>query len=505
MSYLVADCGTSGCKAALISEAGRVCGMARRPFAVRRPAPDAAEVDPAEVFAALCAAGREAAAGRRGRVRAVGVSAMLGWVLAGRDGRPLAPAPIWMDRRAAAAAAELERCVPAPALHAVTGRRAAPGLLAPILGWFRVHRPGILRRTRTAVGLKDELVRRLTGACATDFAHLDYTLLFDVERRRIDPGLAAAFGIEPGLFAAPGPATAVVGGLSPPGAAALGLPAGLPVVCGSSDGTSAMYGAGVLEEGTAVLVSGTTDVLMAAARRRPADRTLRLAVNTGMLPGLFLAGGATGLSGGAVDYLERLLSVTAVRLERRIRALAPGAGGLTLFPGLTGERAPFGCGAAAGGVAGLRPEHRPEHFLAAAMEGAAFRIARLLELMRRAGLAPERINLAGGAAASGAWNRIRCDAAGIPLRRPRVREATLLGTAMFCRAAVDGVGLEVSARQWLRFAPPLAPDRKRHAAYRELAAAFEARLDAAAEVERRLSADRRRAAAPAQTKTRSRS
>lgn len=483
MSFLVLDAGTSAVKAALCTDRGLLLGVSRRPIAVRRPMAGWAELEPDAVWRALVLAGRQALVAAAGAepVRAVGVSALLGHLFLDRRGEPLAPAVIWMDRRAAAEAAQIARRLPEALLWERTGRRPAVEHLAPRLLWLRANRPGLARRVRTVIGLKDELVRRLTGGeLATDFAHLDYTLLFDIRRRRIDPEIASALDIDPALFPAARPATEVVGALGRRAAARLGLPPGLPVVCGSSDGTTAMYGGGVLVPGAAVLVSGTTDVLMTACRRPPTDPTRRLTVNTGMLPGLYLAGGATGLSGGAVGRLEELLGVSAGALGRRIARLPPGADGLTVLPGLTGERAPFWFAEASGGILGLGPGHGPEHILAAAMEATAFRLARLLAIMAGAGLQPARLHAVGGAAASRVWNGIRCDVLGIPLLRSKTAEATLIGTAMFCRAAVDGAALADTAARWLAFDRPLAPRPGRRARYRALAAAFEERLKTAA-------------------------
>jgi sugar (pentulose or hexulose) kinase len=346
MSYLAIDCGTSACKAAVVTREGRIVALARRPVRLHRPGRLCAEMDPEEVWAAVAGAGRAAlrqAPQYRRRIAAVGVSTLLGYVCLDRFERPLAPAMIWMDNRAVAEAEEIRRRIGDKTLHARSGRRVSPELLAPKLMWLKRRRPGIHRRTRTVIGLKDEMVRRLTGAVGTDCAHLDYSLLFDIRRGRIDAGLAAELGIDPALFPPPRRAAEAAGGLLPEAAARLGLPAGIPVVRGSSDGTTAMYGGGVLAPGTAVLVAGTTDVLMTAAAAPVRDRSRSLTVNTGMVPGMWLAGGAMGLSGGAVRHIEHLVRRRMRPLAEKIGRLPPGAEGLLMLPGLSGSARPSGC------------------------------------------------------------------------------------------------------------------------------------------------------------------
>jgi sugar (pentulose or hexulose) kinase len=328
--------------------------------------------------------------------------------------------------------------------------------------------------------LKDEMVRRLTGCVGSDLAHADYSLLFDIGMQRPDSEVLQGLGIHPEIFPEPTSAVQVAGGLSTRVAAALGLRAGIPVVRGSSDGTTAMYGGGVLQDGTAVLMTGTTDVLMMACGRIPADPSHTLTVNSGMVPGVWLAGGAMGLSGGAIRYLEGLTGANARRLSRAIGRLSPGTDGLMVLPGLTGERSPFWVDGPTGGVLGLTLGHGPEHLLRAAMEGTACRLVHLLDRLRRCGVAPQRLHVAGGWADVEAWNRIRADATGLEARCLRAAEATLLGTAMYCRRAVDGVPLKETSREWVTLDRPVQPRADQTARYRELADLFRAAVVRAA-------------------------
>jgi sugar (pentulose or hexulose) kinase len=490
MSFLVIDCGTSACKAAVVSENGNMLSWSRRPVHVLHPCPFFAEVEPDELWKAVLAAARAALSrlpAARRRIEALGVSALLGYVFLDRFNRPLGPSIIWMDNRAGAEADEIRRRVPEKTLYRRTGRRVSPELLAPKLMWLAREQPGRYRRIRAVIGLKDEMVRRLSGAVQTDRAHLDYSLLFDIRGGKLDADIAAALGIDPRLFPEPHRAAEVAGRLAPEAARSIGLPAGLPVACGSSDGTTAMYGGGVLAEGAAVLVTGTTDVLMTACSGWARDRSRTITVNSGMVPGIYLAGGAMGLSGGAVRHLERLMRVRLRTLSEKIQRLPPGADGLFMLPGLTGERSPYWMEHAAGGMAGLTLRHDPEHVFRAAMEGAAFRTANLLNRMRASGLAPTRLHVVGGWADSDAWNRIRADTAGLEVLRPKETEATALGTAMFCRAAIDpGDSLRDITRQWLRFDRRYRPDPRRVEAHRALAGLFDDYLHSATDVVARM-------------------
>jgi len=226
--------------------------------------------------------GRVADQNRGTGIDAVGVSSILGYVFLDRSNRPLAPAVLYADNRAVPQVNEILKIIPARELHRLTGRKASPEVLAAKLLWLKKNRPEMEQRIQKVIGLKDEIVRRLTGVVATDLAHANYSMLFNVSKGAFDAGLMRELRLdEKKLLPEPAFADRVVGRLSRAAAAKVGLKDGIPVVLGSSDGTTAMYGGGIHEKDKAVLVSGTTDVLMMLAETYPDDPDPALTINSG--------------------------------------------------------------------------------------------------------------------------------------------------------------------------------------------------------------------------------
>lgn len=484
MSYLVVDIGTSHCRAAVVAETGEVLSQSRAPIELRMGPGSAVEVDTDHVWGQVKrVVSEELHKHPRGSFHAVGVSSMLGYVLLDGDDRPLMPAIIWMDNRAGEEAREILDRFTEEELYRKTRRRLSPELLAPKLLWLSKHRPDLFARTRRVIGLKDEIVRRLTGSVVTDVAHLNYTLLFNIERGELDPELLDGLGIAPDLFPAARLATEIAGGVSDDAAQETGLDPSIPVIVGSSDGTTAMYGAGALEEGRAALVSGTTDVLMMSVSSPLRDPTRTLSVNTGMAPGMFLAGGAMGLSGGALQHVAGLLKEPVEQYEVRIAGLGPGAGGLLFFPGLSGERAPYWKSSFTGGVLGLTLDHKAEHLFRAVMEGTALRLLKLLRVMESNGARPTSLNVVGGCSRMDVWNQIRADVTGLEVVRLKEAEATVLGTAIFCKTAVGAGGtLAETARERIVAEKKYLPNREATLRYGELFELFDAGVQAAERV-----------------------
>lgn len=409
---------------------------------------------------------------------AVGVSAMLGYVFLDKTGRPLMPAVIYADNRAADEAEEIRQLFTEKRYLAITGRLPSPLLLAPKIKWLARHRPAVAAKLRHVIGLKDDIVRRLTGNIQTDAAHLDYSGLYNVYRGKLEADILEALDINPALLPDAAPATAIAGTLGAEAAGQLGLTCGIPVISGSSDGTTAMYGAGVLEEGNAVLISGTTDVLMMGAAAAPGDVGRALSVNTGLPPGSYLVGGPLGLSGGTLQYFAQLLQTSVSGLAEKIGALPPGSNGLLVLPGLSGERAPYWQPHLSGAVAGLTPDHNSEHLLRAVMEGCALRIRSLLNVLAQNRLQPRTLSVAGGGAGIDVWNQIRSDACGLEVRKLAVGEATCLGTALFCKVGLDPTrSLQQVAAEWIKVADRFMPDEKRTRIYQKLARLFDNHIE----------------------------
>ena len=176
MNFLVVDCGTSVCRASVISGKGDILSMSRRQIRIDHPRPSFAEIDSGYLWHQVQKViTSEVEKHPDITFDAVGVSTMLGYVLLDKTPVPLMPAIIYMDNRAVAEIVEIQQLFSEEELFAITGRRASPLLLAPKIKWLSKNRPDVIKKLDRIIGLKDEIVRRLTGDIQTDFAHLDYS------------------------------------------------------------------------------------------------------------------------------------------------------------------------------------------------------------------------------------------------------------------------------------------------------------------------------------------
>jgi xylulokinase len=414
-AVLAIDIGTTSAKAGLVGLDGMVLGMARSGYEiVVGHQPGSAEQDPEAWWSALIQISRDLLAGFDGEVVAIAVDGHGPTLTAvDADGQPTRPAITWLDSRSTAELNELS---------AASGLRGwALGVLPAAL-WLERNDPAGAGRSRWYLNSWEFLGLRLTGRAATS----------------VVPGqeLPAASVLEsvglPASKVAPTiAATEVLGGLATAPAAALGLPAGTPVVAGVVDAFASFHGAGMVDPGDAIDTGG-----MSGGFGVYWDRPVAAAgsfCTPAPLHGRFVVGGAMAATGRALDWLRDDILGGAFSTDALIADAArvePGAGGLVFLPYLAGERSPIWDPTARGAFVGLTLRHQRAHLTRAVLEAAALAIRHVAEPIVAAGVGVGEMRACGGPAQSTTWNQIKADVTGFTVAVPHVLETAVVGSGI---------------------------------------------------------------------------
>jgi xylulokinase len=403
---------------------------------ISRPDPGGGEqFDPDSTWRAVASAIRELTASGA-QVRAVGLTAHLATVLTGPDGRPSAPGMLWRDNRAWREAQELSALL-GPELESVTGRPASPESAVARIRMLGKPRPGVLRRTRWLLSLKDYLTLQLTGIPCTDPATASYTQLFDVRQRRWSARIAGKCGVPIEILPAVRPGVALAGRVTSAAATLTGLEPGTPVAVGGPDGSTGALGVGAVRAGLTVDIAGTTDVLLHVTDQ-PARVSGGAVLNAYLLDDLWTVGGPTGLTGGGLDWLAATLGHESA--DAAYRALEPALdaadpGELMIRTTLTGRRLPGWDARLRGRIDGISGEHGPAHLLRAAEEGSAFEVRLGIDALRATGAEVSRVILAGGAAIWPRSAQLRANVWDVEIGTAAERHASLRGAALAAAVA----------------------------------------------------------------------
>ncbi len=199
MYILTIDNGTSSTKTVLWTADGVPVAEAEQGYALHRDGPLCAEIDGNIWWEAACATVRAVLTAGRVDAPAVGCVAVdgIGWTLLPVDAaaQPLAPAMIWLDRRAEAEAAWLRGLDGAAELVNLVANPIDSAYITPKLLWLRQHRPAIYDAAHQFLTASGFLVARLTGEFVCDYTQAYGYHFFDIRRERWDPATARLLGV----------------------------------------------------------------------------------------------------------------------------------------------------------------------------------------------------------------------------------------------------------------------------------------------------------------------
>ena len=483
------DLGTSSCKVGIFDPGGEPHGFGQAAYEIARGPDGLAEQSPADWWQSVCQAMRQALDSGHvpgEAVAAVGLSGQVGThVLLDRDGQPLRPAISWQDTRAREEATALNHRLGRKRLASVLGIDLPPGPAWPLprLLWLQRHAPEHLAKTWRFLQVKDFVVYRLTGELATDAS--SWRGLVCLPGSEIAADVLTELDLPLDLLARRHPPSALIGGVTRTAAEACGLAPGTPVVTGWNDLNCGLLGTGVVRPGMGFDIGGTSEHMGVALA---ADAALQPADNLMLAPYLVddrqgaarVCYGVTSAGGGSLEWYANefvpdllqsyglsLPPGAPARLESIAAGVAPGAAGLVFLPYIHGERAPIWDAAARGVFFGLSSRHRHRHFVRAVLEGVAFSLRQVLQVVEATIGAPvERVHASGGPASLPLWNQIKADVLSRPVVIPKVTHAACLGAAML---AAIGSGWYVDAVQaaeaMVHIARQVEPDTRHAARY----------------------------------------
>jgi xylulokinase len=448
MDYVIGcDIGSQGTKAALLSIKGELIGEAYEGYPIDYPHPLWAE-QPVDCWLdALALSVRRllSASGVAGRnVRALSFAAQVDGVIPiDKDGQPLHPAMIWMDRRAGAQCEHVRQHLDDKQIFQLTGLNLDSSHVAPKIRWLADQRPEVYERAAHFLLPGSYIGYALTGELAVDYSNASSTLLLDVHTKTWSPIMAIAFDIDLNKLAPLGAATAILGKLRPAMAEKLGLSLETLVMVGCGDEHAACLGAGVIKPGIVGDIAGTAEPVCVASSELVFDATRLVETHCHADPELWLLENPGFVSGGNYRWFRDQFTAgeSYAVLDSEAARIAPSADGLIFLPSLMGALAPTWNDAARGTYAGFTLAHGRGHFIRALLEGSAYAVRDILTQMQVAGIELRELRVVGGGAKSQLWNQIKADVTDLQVNVPQITETTALGAAFL---ALVGVGAYIS-------------------------------------------------------------
>lgn len=444
-NILALDVGTQSTRAAVVSGAGDVVGIEQVSHEVDSPHPGWAQQRPDAWWEETCRAIgevlRKTATAPESIVAVSACGQMHGPVGVDETGQVTTESvQLWCDKRCGPQCEEVRARCDETQLAARSANPINPAWIALKVRWLREHQPEAYERSRWFLVPKDFINYRLTGTAATDPSEASGSFLWDHQTDAYSPELAEAVEVDLGRFAPACRSHEVIGTVTEEASRQTGVGAGTPVVAGGGDFPVSMLGFGIVGDGVAADVTGTSTLFATHAPGpliHPAVQNLRHVVD-GWIPFTILDCG--GLSMKWCRDLVNSARESEMSFEDLVELAAsvpPGSDGLCFYPYLLGERRRENT-SARGGFFGITLNHTAAHFARAVMEGVALATGRDVQLFGDLGLEVDRVFCVGGGARNPLWNQIKADVLQLPLEVADEPEAGLKGAALLGAA---GAGL----------------------------------------------------------------
>jgi glycerol kinase len=441
MSVILAlDQGTTSSRAIVFDHGGSIRAAAQKEFKQIFPHSGWVEHDPEEIWSSQISTVREVLqkTGLRATdVAAIGITNQRETTLVWdrKTGTPIYNAIVWQDRRTAKFCDELKAAGHSELIQSRAGLVIDAYFSGSKLRWILDNVPGARERARKgelAFGTVDSwLIWKLTNGAhhVTDVTNASRTMLFSLSSGMWDDELLQILNVPREVLPEVRSSSEVYG------ETASGLfdsPVKIAGIAG--DQQAALFGQNCFSRGLAKNTYGTGCFMLMNIGEEPMVSKNKLITTVAWKENGrtdFALEGSVFIGGAVVQWLRDGLGIIKSSAEiEKLAASVPDCGGVYLVPAFAGLGAPHWDQYARGTITGLTRGTTSGHIARAALEGIAFQVGDILEVMKQdSGVPMNELRVDGGACANDLLMQFQADILQVPVVRPKVIETTALGAA----------------------------------------------------------------------------
>jgi gluconokinase len=480
--FLGIDLGTGSCKSVITDTNARILGFGAGDYSGSNTQQKWQEQEPDSVMAGMLHSVRnaieKAGVDPKGcQVLSVG-GALHSLIAVDASGQPLTGVITWADGRGAPQAQAIRQTPQAAVLYQQTGCPPHSMYSQYKILWLRQEKPETFEKAAHFISAKEFVLEKLTGLHVIDYSLASGSGLLNVHSLDWDATALDVAGIKRNQLSQLAPPLTTFSGLNLELAKTLGIPAKTAVVLGSSDAANSTFGAGAVNPWQATCMIGTSGAFRMIAPRPLLDEKARLwcyAIDGSR----WLVGGAINNGGIALSWLKDAINQAFSQLPERTNLsfedlvrlagqVETGAGGLICLPFFTGERSPNWNLNARAVIFGLTLQHDMRHLARALLEGIAFRIRSLDEILDDMVKDIREIRASGGFTHSDLWPQIIASTLNRDLLVPAWGETSSLGAAFWAMRGAGVISEFENAQDFVSIEKRFTPILKDTAVYDRL-------------------------------------
>jgi len=445
MNILAIDLGTQSIRAAIVSKDGKILTVSQIQQEVDSPNPSWAQQKPQDWWMLTKQAIRDLLKNSKIDVDSIqGISTcgqMHGPVGIDESGEITTEwTQIWMDKRCENICDIIKKEHDESELAKITGNPITTGWPGVKVRWIKDNQPEIYGKTRVFLVPKDFINFQLTGVAATDPSEASGTYLYDFNTDNYNKHMAEVLNIDISKFAPISESYETIGYVKEEVSKELGIPINIPVIAGGGDFIVSLLGLGLIGEGNAVDMTGTSTLFVVHKDKpivHPLVQNLRHVIK-GWLPFTMLDTGGLSMK-WCKDFLSSTGKgeLTYEQMIKMAKEIPIGSDGLIFYPYMLGERRQENT-MARGCFYGLTLNHNSAHLARSVMEGVALAIGKDVQNFRDLGVNIKQVYCVGGATRNKLLYQIKADVMQLPQILTDEPEASLRGCGLM---AAFGLGL----------------------------------------------------------------
>ena len=488
MNYLMGiDEGTSGCKACLFDETGKMVSSASREYQSYFPNPGWVEQDIDEIKNSVFDACKSAIEQSKVDPRLIaGVSHSnqgITMVLLDENEQPARARTIgWQDLRYVEVLPELKRSIDTEEYWKISGMDFGTYNIST-LNWLQKNEPEVWSKVKHICSHQDYFLRQYgADGFYVDEGSANFLSMARMDNCEWDEKLVNIYGIDvsmlPKIVHEPGK---VVGHVTPEVSQLTGLPVGCAVCLGGLDTNSCSLGAGAKDDGTEVLIIGTAGVSLLVSDTMVPDINKRITLrsNPGFGNWQYYIMTNTGASSfrwyrdelcSTEISAGKLMGIDPYDIITTMAARSiPGANGVTALTCFQGAHTRNKNENARGTIFGITLGTKKADIAQAILEGICFEMKDILSMKEQLSGDIKNVRLCGGVAKSEMWCQMFADILCKPIELTSVAELGCLGAAI-CAGIGSGVfsSLETAVAKCVHVSKVFDPDKQRSKVYQDV-------------------------------------
>lgn len=411
------DIGTSSVKAVAVNNLGEEVYSWSQQISTDVVRPGWNEQDPQQWWEASCYVLKKITSSiDTHSIRSIGLSGQMhSPAFLDRDDNIIRPSILWNDGRTSSQCEQIYELLGPSIIKKIIGNPILEGFTAPKLLWLEQNEESNFNKLGSFLIAKDYIAFRLTGEKYTEPSDASGTVLLDINTLDWSQEVVEGLALQNLTLPDVRKSTEVIGEVSKRASEFTGLMIGTPVVLGGADNAAAAISTGSIHENVCQISLGTSGTVLQSTVEPVVDDGLRLHSFSHCVENRWYTMGVTLSAGASFSWFADKVIAKSYeyrKLDEEADAVNAGSDGLVFLPYLNGERTPHNDPDVRGAFLRVDTSHSRGHMVRSIMEGVAFSIRDVLELMETIVKPADTFVVTGGGAGSKVWSQILADVIG---------------------------------------------------------------------------------------------